>query len=163
MWSVHISVIFLKYGVFLPRTNTFVFSITFKRFTKRYLFLLLWARVWVSFCHQISSTATNLNPNQQLPQPFTTISLQFSITTITAPFWRPQTAQRWWSRWQRFWRHWKIRQETATSQRWNTSMSICPSLWYSAHGRGPSSVCCSCWAPCGWDTHSTSSSGGRLS
>lgn len=90
--------------------------------------------------------------------PFTTISLQFSITSTTAPFWRPQTAPRWCCRWQRFWRRWKIRQEAATSQR-----STCPSLWYCAHGRGPSSVCCSCWAPCGWDTPSTLSSGGRYS
>lgn len=105
----------------------------------------------------IRSKATTLNPNQP------PLSLQFSIISITAPFWRPRTAQRWCCRWRRSWRLWKIRQEAATSQRWNTSTSISPSLWCCAHERGPSSVCCSCWAPCGWDTLCTSSSGGTYS
>lgn len=100
---------------------------------------------------------------QQIPTLSLKISLQFSIISTTAPSWRPRTAQRWCCRWLRFWRLWKIRREAATSQRWSTSTSTCLSLWCCAHGRGPSSVCCSCWEPCGSDTLSTSSRGGTCS
>lgn len=100
------------------------------------------------------------------------LSSQFSSTCTAAPHWQPQTAHWCLSRLPRFWRRWKTRREARSAplirpRRWwdalrSTCWSTCPSLWWCARERGPSSACCSCWAPCGWVTPSTSSRGGRL-